>query len=1181
MAPVVATPLATGQAGEPFHFAVGEFRAWTLDAAPLSQFAFHIASSSGGSDYALRAYDQFGNQLDTSTDILNGNRIFVFNGAVDANGGYTPGGHKTHDLGMAFDLGLRYTIGTRAQERTTDAVLAEIAALPAGLWTVENALAYSAMLESVAIPLPKLDNQEAALRDFLAMYSVVRSDPAQATGTWDTLTFKGETDAAKVDQIRAALFGDGTLSGSLISQIHIGGTVPKKNGYPILIGGKAPKQNGYPNMIAVLAKLGFIRATNIAKHHNHFHIYLKPPKILEIGGSSHLQAEVVENASGAASPTEDIASNVDSATTAAIFTYAQSILTPGEPLMFAVDFLAFDPQSASSGVALLNVAIADVAQLRQIKPNFVIIDCQQVGSDSPPSSAERGMDPASSISVMAGTRQNPIAPEKIKLQVLQGPAHGTLTSETDSTGYQFYTYDPAPGYIGKDQVIFLGEIGGKIYKVISTVAVVLVADDHADQTVCPESAIKKVSGAFGAKAFTITYRDLAGSVLGATTSTGSDATLTLDTNAAGYGWFLDATPEQNEEFLPTSDPSLWLAKEGSAAYGKVDMLSVLLHKFGHALGFEHSGDSADLMAPNLAPGLRRLPTPDQLQLMRQRIAELSGGLPEAPLPGYPQLPLAGLGLIALGRLRSDRYAFQQVSLGGVPVTVNAVPMYETAMNAAFVNGGQRDLVGWTASGNALVDAAGQVTLGEDSIGNARLSQTFMLNRGDRFLSFRIAENALQPEQGGSHGGPGDAFEIALLNADTGAMLVGTDGLSNSDALLNIQSDGTESRASSVHRVVNADGTSTYFVDLQSLSSHGSTAARLSFDLIGFGAHQSRISLSDIRMVRDPLAFDDLVVTSEDMPLVFSVLANDLVAEGAEPAIELMTNPEHGMLSSNPDGSFSYIPDADFYGDDAFSYRYVVEGEVSNIATVRLRIASINDAPTAPNDDGTVMAGKPFTFAPLAGASDVDGDTLAATIIRAPSHGLITSNADGTFTYVADVTYVGTDSVTYQISDGKTVSDPIVLTLTVTPSNTAPVARDTALTILEDGRIVVDFTAFGNDGEGDVLNATVTAQPTNGVLSRNADGTWTYTQAADFFGTDELRFTLSDGQLVSAETTLSFTISAVNDAPTLAGQAAQVDEDGAVTMQPLASAVDIDSVNLAATIVTGPAHGTLTDNPDGR
>lgn len=78
-----------------------------------------------------------------------------------------------------------------------------------------------------------------------------------------------------------------------------------------------------------------------------------------------------------------------------------------------------------------------------------------------------------------------------------------------------------------------------------------------------------------------------------------------------HGWFVDATPGDNSEFLPTSNPNEWVAKAGSEAAGKMDMLIVLLHEYGHTLGLDHSADTHDFMATTLQPGVRRTLTVDQ------------------------------------------------------------------------------------------------------------------------------------------------------------------------------------------------------------------------------------------------------------------------------------------------------------------------------------------------------------------------------------------------------------------------------------------------------------------------------------------------------------------------------------------------------------------------------------------
>jgi Matrixin len=133
------------------------------------------------------------------------------------------------------------------------------------------------------------------------------------------------------------------------------------------------------------------------------------------------------------------------------------------------------------------------------------------------------------------------------------------------------------------------------------------------------------------------FIDLASTAVGETVGQGLSAQITLDTNAAGHGWYINPTPLDNtDEYLPTSDATVWQAKAGSAAAGKMDMLSVLLHEYGHALGLEHSGDGADFMAASLQPGVRKLPSSEELALMGQLVAQLKAEQGAALTPALSQ-----------------------------------------------------------------------------------------------------------------------------------------------------------------------------------------------------------------------------------------------------------------------------------------------------------------------------------------------------------------------------------------------------------------------------------------------------------------------------------------------------------------------------------------------------------------
>jgi hypothetical protein len=102
--------------------------------------------------------------------------------------------------------------------------------------------------------------------------------------------------------------------------------------------------------------------------------------------------------------------------------------------------------------------------------------------------------------------------------------------------------------------------------------------------------------------------DLPPGVLGETDAAARHVLLSAD--AAGHGWFVDATPGQDEEFTPGGPGSPLVALPGSPAAGKEDLLTTVLHEMGHLAG-SPDGDSG-LMAGALGLGTRDLGALDRV-----------------------------------------------------------------------------------------------------------------------------------------------------------------------------------------------------------------------------------------------------------------------------------------------------------------------------------------------------------------------------------------------------------------------------------------------------------------------------------------------------------------------------------------------------------------------------------------
>jgi len=78
---------------------------------------------------------------------------------------------------------------------------------------------------------------------------------------------------------------------------------------------------------------------------------------------------------------------------------------------------------------------------------------------------------------------------------------------------------------------------------------------------------------------------------------------------------------------------------------------------------------------------------------------------------------------------------------------------------------------------------------------------------------------------------------------------------------------------------------------------------------------------------------------------------------------------------------------------------------------------------------------------LANDTDADGDSLTATIVKLPDHGLLAFNDDGSFTYTPEADYFGADGFIYTASDGTDQSDPVNVVIDINPISDPPRLKD--------------------------------------------------------------------------------------------------------------------------------------------
>jgi VCBS repeat-containing protein len=179
----------------------------------------------------------------------------------------------------------------------------------------------------------------------------------------------------------------------------------------------------------------------------------------------------------------------------------------------------------------------------------------------------------------------------------------------------------------------------------------------------------------------------------------------------------------------------------------------------------------------------------------------------------------------------------------------------------------------------------------------------------------------------------------------------------------------------------------------------------------------------------PVAVNDVYNVDEDATMAveaLGVLANDSDVDGNALSAVLVSGPAHGALTLNPDGSFAYTPDANFFGADSFVYRASDGTANSADATVSITVNAVNDAPVA-SADGPYLGiiGSPVTFDGSA-SSDVEGTALAYKWSFGDGATLVTASPNPTHAYAA----AGIYTVTLVVSDGSLDSAPTTTSATI-------------------------------------------------------------------------------------------------------------------------------------------------------
>lgn len=415
-------------------------------------------------------------------------------------------------------------------------------------------------------------------------------------------------------------------------------------------------------------------------------------------------------------------------------------------------------------------------------------------------------------------------------------------------------------------------------------------------------------------------------------------------------------------------------------------------------------------------------------------------------------------------------------------------------------------------------------------------------------------------------------------------------------------------------MLNSDGSFTYTTNASIPGSDSFT-----YKLIDPDNNESNLAMVSLNIVNPPKS-TQLLLNADHFAMYegetlndanLNLLANDQIPSGFSVTASLLTTANHGMVSIQSDGHFSYTPASGFTGDDTFNYQisdgiyqYTAGGNVAiNIVAV---VPPANHTPVATSDSYQVLVGETLqvsTFGVLTNDVDADNqppalpnDGLTAVLISQASQGVVTLNNDGSFSYASSSQSAGQDSFSYQVIDGtgnKSASAIVAIDLMEKPVPLVVLNADHYNIYknedLMNARSVIDNDQFDN---GLTLSAILSKNVSHGQLTLNSNGSFSYQPDTDYVGDDSFSYYLTDGThsfMPAAPVTLSIVnhevvnkvVSHTDHYCTQTGSLS-VDSSHGVLSNDINQAKNTGdlSIGLTATLIDDVVIGSLTFNHDG-
>ena len=341
---------------------------------------------------------------------------------------------------------------------------------------------------------------------------------------------------------------------------------------------------------------------------------------------------------------------------------------------------------------------------------------------------------------------------------------------------------------------------------------------------------------------------------------------------------------------------------------------------------------------------------------------------------------------------------------------------------------------------------------------------------------------------------------------------------------------------------------------------------------------------------------------EDTSEVVDLSTQTSDIEGDALTYSIVSDVSNGTTSLS--GSIvTYTPNQDWNGTDSYTYKANDGTDDSNVSTVTLTVNAVNDAPVSTNASASTDEDINLLIDLSSNITDIDDpitdgseqtNKVISLISSLPSNGSLYTWSEGSNSpsgnsigvgdafnnsagvskiwYTPNANWNGTETFTFKANDQTEDGNTATVTITVAAVNDAPTTNDLSVTIDENRTArIIGINLDGADVDGDDLTYSVVSDASNGTTSISG-ATLTYTANQDWNGTETITYKANDGTLDSNTSTITITVTSINDVPVASAISASTNEDTAKAIT--LSATDVEGDNLTYSIVSSPSNGSL-------